>query len=75
MHSLMNVGYYDVVWIVVEAGGTTNETASLVAKSGLQVVHVGFEERMPGSWEGRLRVEDQMRIRALRWILFFGLCC
>ncbi|KAI8535056.1 hypothetical protein RHMOL_Rhmol10G0145300 [Rhododendron molle] len=64
MHSLMNLG--DVVWIVVEAGGTTNETASLVAKSGLRVVHVGFEERMPGSWEGRLRVEDQMRIRALR---------
>ncbi|TMW83392.1 hypothetical protein EJD97_001866, partial [Solanum chilense] len=28
MHSLMNVPY-NVVWIVVEAGGTTNETASL----------------------------------------------
>jgi len=65
MHSLMNVGY-DVVWVVVEAGGTTNETASLLAKSGLKNVHVGFDEGMPSSWEERLRVEDRMRIRALR---------
>lgn len=65
MHSLMNVPY-DLVWIIVEAGGITNETASLVAKSGLRVMHVGFEEKMPVLWVNRHRVEVQMRMRALR---------
>jgi len=65
MHSLMNVPY-DLVWIVVEAGGSTNETASLLASSGLRVVHVGFEEEMPVSWEDRHRLEARMRFRALR---------
>ncbi|KAL0343727.1 UNVERIFIED_CONTAM: Beta-1,4-xylosyltransferase IRX14 [Sesamum angustifolium] len=37
MHSLMNVPY-DLIWIVVEAGGATNETASLIAKSGLRTI-------------------------------------
>nr|ANB66375.1 irregular xylem 3 [Betula platyphylla] len=46
MHSLMNVPY-DLVWIVVEAGGATNETASIIAKSGLRTIHVGFRQRMP----------------------------
>ncbi|XP_058227922.1 beta-1,4-xylosyltransferase IRX14 [Rhododendron vialii] len=65
MHSLMNVPY-DLTWIVVEAGGTTNETAWLVARSGLRVVHVGFEEEMPVSWDDRHRLEARMRLRALR---------
>ena len=65
MHSLMNVPY-DLVWIVVEAGGTTNETASLLAKSGLQVIHIGIEEKMPISWEDRHRIEARMRLQALR---------
>ncbi|PSS21264.1 Beta-1,4-xylosyltransferase [Actinidia chinensis var. chinensis] len=65
MHSLMNVPY-DLVWIVVEAGGTTNETASLLAKSGLQVIHIGIEEKMPISWENRHRIEARMRLQALR---------
>lgn len=65
MHSLMNVAY-DVVWIVVEAGGTTNETASLLAKSGLQTIHVGFNEQMPNLWEERHQMEARMRLRALR---------
>ncbi|KAL0450381.1 UNVERIFIED_CONTAM: Beta-1,4-xylosyltransferase IRX14 [Sesamum latifolium] len=46
MHSLMNVPY-DLVWIVVEAGGATNETASLIAKSGLRTIHIGFNGKMP----------------------------
>uniref|UniRef100_A0A5B6YSZ7 Glycosyltransferases n=1 Tax=Davidia involucrata TaxID=16924 RepID=A0A5B6YSZ7_DAVIN len=65
MHSLMNVPY-DLIWIVVEAGGTTNETASLVAKSGLRTFHIGFEKKMPISWKDRHRMESQMRLRALR---------
>lgn len=68
MHSLMLVPY-DVVWIVVEAGGATNETASILAKSGLRTIHIGFKERMPNSWEGRHRLETRMRLRALRLIL------
>ncbi|EXB54189.1 putative beta-1,4-xylosyltransferase IRX14 [Morus notabilis] len=67
MHSLMLVPY-DVVWIVVEAGGVTNETALILAKSGLRTVHVGFDQRMPNSWEGRHRLEARMRLRGLRTI-------
>ncbi|XP_022843727.1 probable beta-1,4-xylosyltransferase IRX14H [Olea europaea var. sylvestris] len=65
MHSLMNVPY-DVVWIVVEAGGTTNETAALIFKSGLKIVHIGFNVRMPTLWEDRHKMESKMRFHALR---------
>ncbi|KAL5714021.1 Beta-1 [Ranunculus cassubicifolius] len=65
MHSLMLVPY-DLVWVVVEAGGTTNETASIIEKSGLQTIHVGFDEKMPVTWEERHRLEAQMRLRGLR---------
>ncbi|CAN6917738.1 unnamed protein product [Brassica oleracea] len=65
MHSLM-LAPYDVVWIVVEAGGASNETASIVAKSGVRTIHVGFDQRMPNTWEDRGKVEVLMRLRALR---------
>ncbi|KAF8377586.1 hypothetical protein HHK36_030968 [Tetracentron sinense] len=65
IHSLMLVPY-DLIWIVVEAGGTSNETAALLAKSGLRTIHSGFDERMPISWEDRRRMEARMRIRGLR---------
>ncbi|XWS33571.1 hypothetical protein CRYUN_Cryun22dG0094800 [Craigia yunnanensis] len=65
MHSLMLVPY-DLVWIVVEAGRISNETASLIAKSGLKTIHVGFNQRMPNSWDERNKLESKMRIRALR---------
>ncbi|GAB2259889.1 hypothetical protein Droror1_Dr00010744 [Drosera rotundifolia] len=68
MHSLMN-SPYDVVWIVVEAGGVSNETKTLIEKSGIKsVIHVGFEGSMPGVWEERRRTEDRMRMQALRVI-------
>ncbi|PON67190.1 Glycosyl transferase [Trema orientale] len=67
MHSLMLVPY-DLVWIVVEAGGATNETASILAKSGIRTIHVGFDQRMPNSWEGRHRLEARMRLRGLRTV-------
>jgi len=67
MHSLMLVPY-DVVWIVVEAGGATNETASIIAKSSIKTRHIGFTQKMPNSWEGRHKLETKMRLRALRLI-------
>lgn len=68
MHSLMLVPY-DLVWIVVEAGGVTNETASLIAKSKLRTIHVGVDQKMPASWGGRHQLEAKMRLRALRSFL------
>ncbi|KAK8587042.1 hypothetical protein V6N13_086049 [Hibiscus sabdariffa] len=67
MHSLMLVPH-DLVWIVVEAGGVSNETASLIAKSGLKTIHVGFNQGMPNSWDERYKLESKMRLRALRII-------
>ncbi|CAA0840989.1 Probable beta-1-4-xylosyltransferase IRX14H [Striga hermonthica] len=65
MHSLMNVPY-DLIWIVVEAGGPTNETASLIAKSGLMTIHIGFDGKMPVLWDDRHKLESRMRLHALR---------
>ncbi|KAG7607620.1 putative beta-1,4-xylosyltransferase IRX14H [Arabidopsis thaliana] len=65
MHSLMLVPY-DLVWIVVEAGGITNETASFIAKSGLKTIHLGFDQKMPNTWEDRHKLETKMRLHALR---------
>ncbi|GAB2279637.1 hypothetical protein Dimus_014281 [Dionaea muscipula] len=67
MHSLMN-SPYDVLWIVIEAGGVTNETASLLEKSGIQTVHIGFVQMMPMKWADRQIIEDRMRMQALRVI-------
>ncbi|XP_010437248.1 PREDICTED: probable beta-1,4-xylosyltransferase IRX14 [Camelina sativa] len=65
MHSLMLVPY-DLVWVVVEAGGATNETASIIAKSGLRTIHLGVDQRMPNTWEDRSKLEVFMRLQALR---------
>lgn len=70
MHALMLVPY-DLVWIVVEVGGVTNETASIIAKSGLKTIHVGISQRMPNSWEDRHTLESRMRVHALRLTLTF----
>ncbi|KAK4410041.1 Beta-1,4-xylosyltransferase IRX14 [Sesamum angolense] len=64
MHSLMNVPY-DVIWVVVEAGGATNETAALISKSGLRTIHIGFDAKMPVLWEDRHKLESKMRLHAL----------
>ncbi|KAJ0704110.1 putative 1,4-beta-D-xylan synthase [Helianthus annuus] len=69
MHTLMNLPY-DVVWIVVEAGGVTNETAVLLerakANSNVWVKHIGFDKKMPMFWNDRHKVESEMRLQALR---------
>lgn len=65
MHSLMLVPY-DLIWIVVEAGGRTNETSEIINKSGLRNYHVDFDTRLPISWEDRHKMEAKMRIHGLR---------
>lgn len=69
MHTLMNLPY-DVVWIVVEAGGATNETMALLertkSKANLRVKHVGFEKKMSSFWNARHKLESEMRLQALR---------
>ncbi|CAN8328271.1 unnamed protein product [Cochlearia groenlandica] len=67
MHTLMLLPY-DVVWILVEAGGVTNETGYIVSKSGLKTIHVGFDQRMPNTWEDRSNLEVLMRLQALRQV-------
>nr|GMC97071.1 probable beta-1,4-xylosyltransferase IRX14 [Ipomoea batatas] len=67
MHSLMNAPY-NVIWIIVEAGGITNETSSLLAKSGLRIIHIGFREKMPILWKHRHKLESKMRVHALRHV-------
>lgn len=67
-HTLMLLPY-DLTWVVVEAGGLTNETAAIINKSGLNVVHLPFDASMPVSSLVRQKLEAQMRIHALRyWI-------
>ncbi|WOK98258.1 putative glucuronosyltransferase [Canna indica] len=67
LHSLMLVPY-PLTWLVVEAGGVSNETASLLARSGLPVLHLPFREQMPALWSDRHRLEARMRLHALRVI-------
>lgn len=59
---------YELTWIVVEAGGVSDETASLLAKSGLKTIHIPFDEPMPVAWETRHRMEARMRLQALRTV-------
>nr|QSV51952.1 GT43 [Urochloa ruziziensis] len=67
LHSLRNVPY-PLTWIVVEAGGTTNATAALLARSGLTFVHIPFPDLMPHEWADRHATENRMRLHALRVI-------
>jgi hypothetical protein len=66
LHSLRNVPY-PLTWLVVEAGGVTNATAELLARSGLTVVHLPFPDRMPLDWPERHATENRMRLHALRY--------
>ncbi|ONK70297.1 uncharacterized protein A4U43_C05F32280 [Asparagus officinalis] len=65
MHTLMLVPY-DLTWIVVEAGGISNETADLIERSKIKTIHLGFERGMPLKWPDRHKMEALMRIQALR---------
>lgn len=68
IHTLMLVPY-DLTWIVVEAGGISNETADLLARSKLRTIHLGFDQEMPLKWADRHKAESLMRIQALRFDL------
>lgn len=57
---------YDLTWIVVEAGGVTNETAGILESSRLPFLHIPFLEKMPLRWADRNRMEARMRLHALR---------
>ncbi|KAJ7299203.1 hypothetical protein O6H91_16G091700 [Diphasiastrum complanatum] len=65
MHTLMSVPG-PLTWIVVEAGGVSNETTSLLARSGLECFHLSVDQSMPGAWSQRDPVESLMRMTALR---------
>eukprot|EP00250_Pteridium_aquilinum_P033208 c531_g1_i1 orf=984-2627(+) len=57
-----------LTWIVVEAGGISNETAELLFSSQLHYHHVGIQESMPADWEHRKQLETLMRLEGLRFI-------
>ena len=59
-----------VTWIVVEAGGVTNETSSLLQNAQVErVVHLGWNEGMPYDPEEQAKVETRMRIEGLRCVM------
>lgn len=56
-----------VIWIVVEAGGVSNDTAALLSKAQVhKVVHLGFEKSMPPGLEDQSVTESHLRIEGLR---------
>ena len=55
-----------LLWIVVEAGGKTEETAALLERSGLGFVHLSVEEEMKGTWGERTALEQKMREEGMR---------
>ncbi|XP_038985829.1 probable beta-1,4-xylosyltransferase IRX14 isoform X2 [Phoenix dactylifera] len=70
LHSLQLIPY-PLTWLVVEAAGrgaASNETANLLARSRLPVLHLPFPGRMPLRWSDRHRFESRMRLHALRVI-------
>ncbi|KAG0472212.1 hypothetical protein HPP92_016758 [Vanilla planifolia] len=64
-HSLMLLPY-DLTWIVIEAGGVTNETTGILQRSRLPFLHIPFHEEMPLLWADRHGMETRMRLHALR---------
>lgn len=55
-------------WIVVEAGGVSNETAALLVSSQLSYHHLGFHEVMPADSKHRQQLETRLRLEGLRFI-------
>ncbi|KAJ4813793.1 Glycosyltransferase [Rhynchospora pubera] len=59
---------YHVSWLVIEAAGVTNVTASILARSSLPFFHLAFADSMPHTFQARRVVQDRMRLHALRFI-------
>lgn len=57
-----------LIWIVVEAGGVSNETATLLSSSQLSFYHLGSQAAMPADWGERQRLESCLRIEGLRFV-------
>lgn len=57
-----------LIWIVIEAGGMSNETAALLSSSQLPYYHLGLPESMPALWEERRQLEVRLRAEGLRFI-------
>jgi hypothetical protein len=57
-----------VTWIVIEAGGVTNETASLLTQAHVhRLLHLGFGESMTPGLEEQPLLETRLRIEGLRY--------
>ncbi|CAL9086986.1 unnamed protein product [Musa acuminata var. zebrina] len=68
LHTLLLVPY-PLTWLVIEAapaGDSSNETTTLLARSGLPFLHISFPDPMPDNWADRRLTEARMRLRALR---------
>mgnify|MGYP002775172487 FL=1 len=66
IHTLRNVPD-PLTWIVIEAGGVSDETASLLMNSRLSYHHLGFmEASIPSSWNDRIELEARLRAEGLR---------
>lgn len=57
-----------LIWIVVEAGGVSNETAALLLSSKLSFHHLSLQEAMPTDSVQRLHFEVRLRVEGLRFI-------
>lgn len=56
-----------VTWIVIEAGGMSNDTAELLTQARVyNVVHLGYPKPMPGGFEARWIMESHLRVEGLR---------
>lgn len=56
-----------VIWIVIEAGGVSNDTAELLAEAKVHnVVHLGYARPMPVAFEARWILESHLRVEGLR---------
>ncbi|CAM6040869.1 unnamed protein product [Sphagnum compactum] len=58
-----------VTWIVMEAGGVTNETAHFLSIAHVhRLLHLGFDIPMPAGLNERSNLEAQMRVEGLRYV-------
>ena len=55
-----------LIWIVVEAGGISNETEDLLSGSQLSYHHLALEIPMPEHLEQRMNLEMKLRVEGLR---------
>ncbi|MCO5557510.1 hypothetical protein L7F22_011075 [Adiantum nelumboides] len=57
-----------LVWIVVEAGGVSNETTEMLSQSRLSYYHLAIQEPMPADLRGKEQLEIHLKLEGLRFI-------